>query len=725
MSKQRSNLRAPPLLIALLWGSAACRTDSPTPTALVSESSAEVQLSSGGSTCAPCLFGPVTLVRAAGAPDTTWEFAFPSVPGADYIAEVVGRTGPRGAVALNGATLMSDDSFRRDSLAVTLTRSTVLRVTLGGQRETSVRFQLEPVKPVTLDSVSFASAPTLYIDGPGVAFDAAISNRTATARSDLDIQAWIRQTGAYRAAGGQVLYCGSAFGVLQPGECLRAGNGLSASNSGAGNGTLIPGPALAIIQLRRQSVDGTRVLDSLVVPVTLLGSQVLSVSVLPPDLILPSPGNQQQLVASVNAIGGAPTSVMWASSSPWHAVVNSTGVVTGISRGGALVTATSLFDPSRSGTSLISVGTTPFYGVGLNVSPGNWEMNAGDQITIAAQVVADTGRVQWYSSNPTVATAYSTGMVVANARGAALITGSVASAPWKQATSLISVGVTPVPGLGMIVSPGLLELSVGETYVHAAQILGDTGRVYWVSSNPSVAAVSSFGQATAVSKGAALITAQSMMNPFKKATALYAVGTTAAIGNGVNVAPSFLSLPVGQAVQLAAQLVGDTGSVQWSSNNSAVAWVNAVGHVTAVSPGTAGISAQSRTDPSKSATATINVTDFGFVAPVAPTLVSTGASTPPANPLDVTVSTQACGPSIIPAPPLARVDFAANGLPMGSVVQPAMIDIGLTRCWRWTLLWTPGSGFGTGIQSVTARGYDALDRPVTIGPNTFITITSQ
>jgi len=98
MSRQRSNLRALPILIALLWGSAACSTASPTPTALRSGNSTEVLLSSGGSTCAPCLFGPVTLVRAAVAPDTTWEFTFPSVPGADYIAKAVdGRSVSNGA----------------------------------------------------------------------------------------------------------------------------------------------------------------------------------------------------------------------------------------------------------------------------------------------------------------------------------------------------------------------------------------------------------------------------------------------------------------------------------------------------------------------------------------------------------------------------------------------------------------------------------------------------
>jgi uncharacterized protein YjdB len=709
--------------IAVTVVAAACATDSPTPTALYPSYDGASALASGGNKCTTCLFGPVTLSRAAGASDTTWVFTFPAVAGPNYIAEVSGKTGLRGAVELNGTTLLSDDSFRRESLSVALTGATVLRVTLAGPRDRAVTFQLRPVAPVTLDSVVFSTVPTLIIDGPGVSYDALISNRTSSTRTNLDTQGWILQPGAYRAAGGQVLYCGLAFGVLPPGQCLRAGNGLSASNTNAGVGTLVPGPALAVIQVRRQVDDGLRVLDSLIVPVTLETRQVLSVSVLPPDIILPVPGTQQQLIASVSATGGAPTSVVWTSSSPANAVVSSSGLVTGVSKGAALVTAFSTFDPYKRGTSLVSVGTQPFYGLGLNVSPGQWGMNVGATVALAAQIVGDTGRVLWASSNSPVAPVSSFGQVVAVSTGAALVTAYSMAAPWKQATSLISVGVTPVTGVGMIVSPGLLETSAGQTFRHAAQILGDTGSVTWSSSNLWAVVVTPSGQATAVADGAALLTARSTVAPWKKATALYAIGTTAALGNGVNVAPGFWRMPIGRTVQMAAQLVADTGVVLWSSTNPAVAPVSMSGSVTAVSPGTATIVAQSLTDPSRSASATIAVMDFRFTEPVAATLVSTGATLPAANPLSATVAAQSCGPSGTYMPGLTRVDFASGGRPVGSVVYPIVVDNGTTRCWTWSMTWTPGSAFGTGVQYLVARGYDALNRPILLGPNTLITIT--
>lgn len=630
--------RAAGALGPLVVASAACSGDRATPIAAPLEAAATAAISASAS-CTGCLFGPVTLARAAGTPDTTWTFNVAAVPGTDYVAELAGTTGPGGSVALNGATLLSDDSFRRESLSVTLADMNVLRVTLAGMRARSMTLQLRALRPVTLDRVSFAAPPTLVIGGPAIAYDALISNRTATTRNGIDVQGWISQPGANRAAGGQVIYCGLALGLLPPGQCLRPGNGLAVSNTNAGTGTLVPGPAIAVIQVRRQSSDGVRVLDSALVPVTLVGSAVLSVTVLPPDIILPGPGAQQQLIANVATSGGAPTTVTWATSNTQHAVVNSTGLVTGIAKGAALVSAASRFDPS------------------------------------------------------------------------------------KQGSSLVSVGVIPVAGLGMLVSPGILELSIGQTFRLVAQVPGETGSVTWASSNPQVAVVNASGQATAVADGAALLLAQSNTTPWKKGSALFAVGTTAASGNGVNIAPAFWRMPVGRTVRMAAQLVGDTGSVQWYSTNTAVAWVDAIGNVTGVAPGTASIIAQSKTDASKSATATIAVADFRFTAPIAATLVSTGATLPAANPLTTTVQAQSCGPSGTYTPDFMRVDFAAGGRPMGSVAFPMPVDNGVTRCWTWTLNWTPGTAFGTGVQYIVARGYDALNRPVILGPNTFITIT--
>ena len=62
-----------PLLVAL----AACTGDPATPIAAPLQGGASAEISASGS-CPGCLFGPVTLARGAGVPDTTWSFTVPA-----------------------------------------------------------------------------------------------------------------------------------------------------------------------------------------------------------------------------------------------------------------------------------------------------------------------------------------------------------------------------------------------------------------------------------------------------------------------------------------------------------------------------------------------------------------------------------------------------------------------------------------------------------------------
>ena len=73
-------------------------------------------------------------------------------------------------------------------------------------------------------------------------------------------------------------------------------------------------------------------------------------------------------------------------------------------------------------------------------------------------------------------------------------------------------------------------------------------------------------------------------------------------------APPTLSLTVGQSGQLAATVSGSTATVSWATSASAVATVDQTGLVTAVTPGTATITASLANQPNVSATSTVTVT---------------------------------------------------------------------------------------------------------------------
>lgn len=83
---------------------------------------------------------------------------------------------------------------------------------------------------------------------------------------------------------------------------------------------------------------------------------VNSVSVSPSNLTLDLSGTKTaNLTATVNVSHGAPTTVTWSSSNNNVATVSNSGVVTAINKGSCLITATSTYNTSKSGSSTIKV----------------------------------------------------------------------------------------------------------------------------------------------------------------------------------------------------------------------------------------------------------------------------------------------------------------------------------------------------------------------------------
>lgn len=287
--------------------------------------------------------------------------------------------------------------------------------------------------------------------------------------------------------------------------------------------------------------------------------------------------------------------------------------------------------------------------------------------------------------------------------------------------------------LSVDVSPTDVQLpSPGATTQLTARVLvvgGAPTTVQWVSSNPAVAWVSGVtGVVTALRRGGTLITATSTADPSKSATALVSVGTQASFGNGVNVSPGTWQLSIGRTVQLAAQVVGAPSAVSWTSPQPHIAAVSSFGQVTGVSPGMTTLTATSVADPSKSAATTIVVYDYRISAPTIPTNVSTGATSPPTNPVSVPLSARACGPPNLPQIDIARTEFlalvGAAWTPIGSSTSPLIVDNGISRCWTWTFTWTPGMAFGTGPQTIMAKGWDLWGIEVAATQvNTSVTIT--
>lgn len=193
--------------------------------------------------------------------------------------------------------------------------------------------------------------------------------------------------------------CGAGVGIVPPGRCALRDLSFRASHSGRHIGVLVPGPAsLSMVLYHARDGRAAQVAVS-TIPVLLSAAADTSVLVTPAQAEFPASGGTVQLTATVFPTG-TPQGVLWTSSNASVATVSSTGLVTAWNPGASLVLASSVASPTKQGASLISVGTTPVLGTGVNASPGAWDAVPGMQLSFAAQVVDGPQQVTWSSSSP-------------------------------------------------------------------------------------------------------------------------------------------------------------------------------------------------------------------------------------------------------------------------------------------------------------------------------------
>ncbi|MES2704533.1 MAG: Ig-like domain-containing protein [Bacteroidota bacterium] len=265
------------------------------------------------------------------------------------------------------------------------------------------------------------------------------------------------------------------------------------------------------------------------------------------------------------ALSASSSGGIWSSGMPSVAVVSSTGVVTGISAGTALISYTvtnvcgTAFD-----TAVVTVNPLPV--AGLITGPS--VICSGDTVTLFSSV---TGGVWSSSGTATVSTA---GLVTGLSLGTATISYSVTnSCGTAVATKPLTVSVLPAPGI----------ISGGPTVCTTMDILMTEtvpGGVWSCTTNASITAS---GVLTGLTAGTATVT-YSVTN---------ICGTTMAtkvITVNPTPDPGMLSGPprvcAGSAITLTSSVPGGT----WSSSNTAAATVTSTGIVTGIAAGVTTIS---------------------------------------------------------------------------------------------------------------------------------------
>ncbi|MGI6710475.1 MAG: Ig-like domain-containing protein [Bacilli bacterium] len=356
-------------------------------------------------------------------------------------------------------------------------------------------------------------------------------------------------------------------------------------------------------------------------------SATINVTVRVPDVVVVKPTSiiingssfvnvDNQVLLTVTPNQGAVSSLIWTSSDDSKATVNNFGIVTGISTGVVVITATLADNLSVSNTFTLFVkeaetSASPITSITLT---GTSEVLAGNKIKLNLSYTPanEPATFTFSSSNTSVATVDVNGWVTGVSGGKVQITASLVGDSEKKAS--FSVTVIPLPE-GITVN-GASTVSYGQNIILTATAypVGSSSIVTWTSSDASIASIDSNGRVTGMKVGTTTITATSIVSASIKAT--HQVTVTDQMSITLN--PTTINLTTGGSATIAATVVAASltdKSVAWTSSNASVATVDSNGKVTAVAQGSANIIAKLNANNSIQAQASVIVT-----APSLPTI---------------------------------------------------------------------------------------------------------
>ncbi len=307
-------------------------------------------------------------------------------------------------------------------------------------------------------------------------------------------------------------------------------------------------------------------------------------------------GESAQLEAIIAPEDATNKNIIWSTDAPEVATVDENGVVTGVEPGTAVITATTV-DGGFTATAEITV-----FRIAKKIELNTNEVTVitGQTVSLSATVLPEDAvdkTVTWESSDNEVANVNDEGFVTTYKAGTAEITAYAAGGKVK---SVCVLNVTE-PVTGVTLEESELTLYSGSEKALTAAVLPESAtnkKLIWSSNQPEVASVDENGVVSALSKGEAVITVKTDDGGFEKScTVTVLIGVSEIVPDKTEL---FLAVP--ESVELACSVLpenADDKTLLWSSSNENVAKVDENGKVTAVSEGSAVITAASKDGQAK------------------------------------------------------------------------------------------------------------------------------
>ena len=328
-----------------------------------------------------------------------------------------------------------------------------------------------------------------------------------------------------------------------------------------------------------------------------------------------SVGGKHVLLAADSPVAAADCD--FKSSDKSVATVSKKGVVKGVAPGEVTITA----KPKEGGKSVKCKVTVvkPVESITLNKTTATIKKGKTKQLEATVLPKDATNRkVKWTSSDTSVATVDSKGLVTALKVGEATITAKAKDGSKVKAKCKVKVKKSSNWVLAML-SDGTKELKVGgSTKLSAATTDGVT--VTWSSSDSNVAKVSSKGKVTGVGEGKAKITATASKQDSlgnKKVSVTITVKANGKKVTSITLNHTKAIIKTGKQLQLSAKVKPDDAAnkeIEWATSDNSIATVDGNGLVTGKKQGKVTITAKAKDGSGLQQSCALTVCEFKLSA---------------------------------------------------------------------------------------------------------------